>query len=410
MTAARATTRRQAGIAFILLTVLLDVIGFGIIIPVLPELVTDLLGGDSNAASTYYGFIAASFALMQFLFAPLLGALSDQVGRRPVILIALFGYAVNYALLALAPSVWWLFAARLLSGITGASVSTANAYIADISTDDNRTRHYGLLGAAFGLGFIIGPGLGGVLGHLGPRVPFWFSMAIVLVNWVYGLLVLPESLPVERRRPFSWARANPFTSIANLRRYPLVLGLSAAFVLLSLGQRGMESVWVLYTDYRYGWQAVHNGLAMALVGVLTAAVQAGLVRVVVPRIGERRAIVVGLLLSTVSLALCGLAAQGWMMLAVLAVAALGGLAPPAIQSLVARSVAADEQGSVQGTITSLMSLTAVVAPLIATQLFACFTGPDTPVVLPGAPFFMSASLVLGALLVALPVLRRRQTG
>lgn len=410
MTEASTRARRQAGMPFILVTVLLDVIGFGIIIPVLPQLVTDLLGGDSSRASSYYGYIAAGFALMQFLFAPLFGALSDQVGRRPVILIALFGYAVNFALIALAPSVGWLFAARLLSGITGASITTANAYVADISTDDNRAKHYGLIGAAFGLGFIIGPGLGGVLGHLGPRVPFWFSMAIVLVNWTYGLLVLPESLPAERRRPFSWRKANPFSSIANLRRYPLVLGLSAAFVLVALGQRGMETVLVLYTNYRYGWHELQNGLMMVLAGVLTVAVQGGLTRVAVPRLGERRAVVVGLLISTLGMALYGLAAQGWMLLAVMALASLGGIAPPAIQSLVARSVATDEQGSVQGTVSSLMSLTSIVAPLIATQLFAYFTGPHAPVALPGAPFFMSAIFLLGALLATIPVLRRSRPG
>jgi DHA1 family tetracycline resistance protein-like MFS transporter len=393
--------------AFILLTVLLDVIGVGIIIPVLPQLVTDFLGGDASEAAKYYGIIAAAFALMQFLCAPLFGSLSDQVGRRPVILISLFGFAVNYALLALAPSLRWLLVARLLSGITGASITTANAYIADISTDDNRAQNYGMIGAAFGLGFIIGPGLGGLLGQLGPRVPFWVAMAIVMLNWLYGLLVLPESLPADRRRPFSWHRANPFSSIVNLRRYPLVLRLSAAFVLLSLGHRGMETIWVLYTNHRYGWHELQNGLAMALVGILTAAVQGGLVRIVVPRLGDRRAAVIGLCISTVAMALFGLAAAGWMMLAVVVLNSLGGIAPPAIQSLVASQVSPAEQGSVQGTVTSLMSLTSIIAPLIATQLFSYFTKPDAPIHLPGAPFFMGAVFFLGALLVAITAFQKR---
>jgi DHA1 family tetracycline resistance protein-like MFS transporter len=398
-------TRRKAGMAFILVTLFLDILGIGIIVPVLPHLVTDMLGGDTSRAAFYYGAIAASFALMQFLFAPVLGALSDRVGRRPVLLVALFGFGVNYVMLGLAPTLAWLFAARILSGITGASITTGNAYIADISTSENRAQNYGLVGAAFGLGFIFGPAIGGVLGHFGPRVPFFAAAVIVMLNWLYGLLVLPESLPRERRRPFSWSAANPLGSIIQLRKYKMVAGLAISFVFVALAQRGLESIWVLYTQYRYGWEELQNGLALALVGLMAAFVQGYLIRRIVPRIGERSAVMLGLAVAIAGFVLYGLSTQGWMMLAVVVVTSLGGIAGPAIQGLVAGSVSPAEQGAVQGSLTSLMSLTAIFAPVIATQLFGICTGNGAPVELPGAPFFAGALFLMVALAAVLRAFR-----
>lgn len=388
--------------AFILVTLFLDVLGLGIVIPVFPELVTDFLDGDVSRASVYYGFLASSFALMQFVFAPVLGALSDRFGRRPVLLIALFGFGVNYLILAWAPTLAWLFVARILSGIMGASFTTAHAYIADISTRHNRAANFGLAGAAFGLGFIFGPALGGLLGHLGPRVPFLVSAAIVLLNWLYGLLILPESLPAERRRPVSLREANPLGGMALLARYPLVAGLAVTFVLVSLAQRGMESIWVLYTHYRYGWEELHNGLALALVGLMGALVQGGLVRRVVPRLGERRAILIGIAIATAAYVLYGLAFHPAMLLATILLGSLGAIGPPAIQSLVAGTVSPREQGATQGALTSLMSMTAIVAPLIATQLFSACTGDDAVVELPGIPFLAGALFMA----ISIPLLLR----
>jgi DHA1 family tetracycline resistance protein-like MFS transporter len=400
------TSGRRAGMAFILVTLFLDILGIGIIVPVLPHLVTDMLSGDTSRAAFYYGAIAASFALMQFLFAPLLGALSDRLGRRPVLLVSLFGFGVNYVMLGLAPTIGWLFAARVLCGISGASVTTANAYIADISDASNRSQNYGLVGAAFGLGFIFGPAIGGILGHFGPRVPFFAAAAIVLVNWFYGLLVLPESLPREHRRPFSWSAANPLGSLLLLRNFPMVAGLAVSFVFVALSQRGLESVWVLYTHYRFGWEELQNGLALALVGIMAALVQGVLIRRIVPWMGERRAVLTGLVIGMLGMVLYGLAYRGWMMLAVIFITSLSGIAGPAIQGLVAGSVSPSAQGSVQGALTSLMSLTAIFAPLIATQLFGTFTGNGVPVELPGAPFFAGAIFLAAALAGVLRVFRR----
>ncbi len=389
---------RKAGMVFILITLFLDVLGIGIIIPILPQLVTDFVGGDAGEAAFYYGLIASSYALMQFLFAPLLGALSDRFGRRPVILLSLFGFGVDYLILALAPNLIWLLIGRLFAGIMGATITAANAYIADISTPQTRAQNFGLVGAAFGLGFILGPALGGVLGSIAPRLPFYAAAVLVLLNWLYGWFILPESLAPENRCRFSWRDANPFGSIVGLRRYPLVAGLAGAFVFIALAQRGLETVWVLYTNYRFGWLELQNGLSLALVGVMTALVQGFLIRLIVPKLGERRAILLGLAVSVISLLLYGLAFQGWMMMLIIVFSSFGAIAGPAIQGLVTGAVAPSEQGQVQGSLTSLLSLSSIFAPLLSSFLFSYFTSEAAPLKLPGAPFFSGALLMLVALL------------
>jgi MFS transporter, DHA1 family, tetracycline resistance protein len=434
--------KRQAAIVFILITLFIDILGIGIIIPVLPELIktfvakevallpqselealsattetttpvpgekvkTPLERAVDSRTGFYFGILAALYAAMQFVFAPILGALSDRFGRRPVILLSLLGLGIDYLILAFAPSLAWLFAGRIIAGIMGASFTAANAYIADISTPENRAQNFGFIGIAFGLGFIFGPVLGGLLGGINIHLPFFVSAGLVFVNLLYGIFVLPESLKAENRSKFSWARANPVSSLLNLRKYPLVFGLAGAFLFLTLAQGGLQNVWVLYTGYRFGWGELTNGLTLGLVGVMAAVVQGGLVRPIIKRLGERGAIVMGLAISVASFFFYGLAWQGWMMLVVIVLSAVGGVAQPAIQGLVAGSVQANEQGTVQGALTSLFSLTSVFAPLIfVTGLFSYFTSANAPFNLPGAPFFLGALFNLIAVLVVIQVFRK----
>jgi DHA1 family tetracycline resistance protein-like MFS transporter len=378
---------------FILITVFIDVLGIGIIIPILPELVKDFVGGSTAQAGRWFGIIAATYATTQFFFAPILGSLSDRFGRRPIILVSLFGLGIDYLIQGFAPSIGWLFLGRIIAGIMGASFTTANAYIADVSGPEDRARNFGLIGVAFGLGFIFGPALGGFLGEFHLRLPFFGSAALALVNWLYGYFVLPESLPQEKRGSFSWEKANPVGSLKVLKTYPLVAGLAVSFIFIGLAQRGLEVVWVLYTGHRFGWDEGTNGLSLALVGFMAILVQGGLVKPFVKRFGERRSILFGLVVATLSFLGYGLANEGWMMFAVIVVGALGGVAGPSIQGLIAGTVEAHDQGKIQGAITSLMSLTSIFAPLIfATGLFSYFTSPAAPVELPGAPFLVGSAL------------------
>jgi DHA1 family tetracycline resistance protein-like MFS transporter len=391
---------RRAALPFILATLFLDILGIGIVIPVLPELVKQFAGGDTSLASRYVGVIGGCYSLMLFLFAPLMGALSDRFGRRPIILASLFGLGIDFLIQGFAPNLGWLFAGRLLAGMMGASISTANAYVADISRPEDRARNYGLIGVMFGLGFIFGPALGGLLGGWHLRLPFFAAAALALVNWLYGFFFLPESLPPERRSSLSPGKMNPLGSLGRLRAYPLVFRLSAAFVCMSLAQRGLESVWVLYTSYRYGWDEFTNGLALGLVGFMAVVVQGGLIRPTIKRFGETRTLLFGLSVSTLAFLGYGLAPQGWMIPCIIAFGALGGVTGPAIQSLVAGAVPSGEQGKVQGALTSLMSLTNIAAPLLFTAgLFGHFTSAEAAVKLPGAPFLAGSLLLLAALVI-----------
>lgn len=392
-----ASNGRAAGMVFIFVTMFLDIVGIGLIIPIMPQLVAQFVGGDLSDASRYFGALASVYTLMQFLFAPMLGALSDQVGRKPVLLFSLLGTAVSYLIMALAPSLAWLFVGRTLAGIAGASLTVATTYIADVSSPEDRAKNFGMVGAAFGLGFIVGPAVGGLLGNLDIRWPFYAAAVITVANFLYGLWMVPESHARENRRAFTWAKANPISWIKLLRRYPVVLGLTGTFVLMGLAQNALQSTWVLFTTYRFQWTTADNGAALAMVGVTAAVVQGGLIRVLLPKLGERRAILFGLLIGALAFLLYGLATHGWMMYAIMTAGSLGGIAGPAIQGLVSREVGPYEQGAVQGALTSLMSLTGVVGPLIANQLFAEFTAPHAPVKVPGIAFFLGAVLMLVAL-------------
>ena len=390
--------KRQAAISFILITVLIDMIGIGLIIPVLPKLVTQLYGGNLSEGSHVYGWFIAVYALMQFVLSPVLGNLSDAYGRRPVLLLSLFGAGLDYLLMAFAPTWRWLFLGRVLAGITGANITTANAYIADISAPADRAKNFGLLGACFGIGFIVGPVLGGLLGGIHYRLPFLVTAGLSLLNWLYGWFVLPESHAVENRRAFTWANANPLASLGVLRRYPMVLALSATILFERLAHDALPATWVLYTTWRFNWSVRDNGLSLALVGVVYAVIAGGLTGKIVGALGERRSIILGLSVGALTFVAYGLATKGWMMYLFIVLGCLGGIAMPALQSLITKYTAADEQGVVQGAITSIHSLAAIFGPLIATSLFGYFTAPQAVWQLPGAAFLAGAVLIaLGAL-------------
>ena len=385
---------------FIFITLLIDVIGIGIIIPVVPALIEKLTGEGISVAATYGGWLTFAYAIFQFLFSPILGALSDRFGRRPILLFSLFGLGLDYIFQAFAPTIFWLFIGRIIAGITGASFTTATAYIADISTPEKRAQNFGMVGAAFGLGFIIGPLIGGFASTGGTHVPFLVAAGLSLLNFIYGYFALPESLSLKNRRRFDWKRANPIGSLKQLKRYPLVMGLVGSFVLLFIASHAVQSNWVYYTVYQFHWTEKEVGLSLAFVGIMIAIVQGGLIRFIMPKLGQHRAIYVGLVLNMISLVLFGLANQGWMMYAILLPYAIAGIAGPAMQGIMSSEVPANEQGELQGGLTSVMSLTSIVGPLLMNNLFAYFTMASAPFLFPGAPFMAGAVMVLVAVFLA----------
>jgi MFS transporter, DHA1 family, tetracycline resistance protein len=391
---------RKPALGFIFITLLLDVMGIGIIIPVIPKFISQLIGGDLSNASVYCGWMMFAFAIMQFLFSPVLGSLSDRYGRRPILLISLFGFGVDYLIIAFAPTVGWLFVGRILAGIMGASFTTASAYIADISTPEKRAQNFGLIGAAFGLGFIIGPVLGGVLGQYGLRVPFLVAAGLTFVNWAYGYFVLPESLHKRNRRRFDIRRANPIGSLIQLRKYPVISGMVASLVCVYVAGFATQSTWTFFTMETFHWSESLVGYSLGLVGLLMAIVQGGLVRVINPWLGPVRSIYVGLAFYGLGLVMIAFAPQGWMLFAIMVPFSLGGIANPAVQGIISNEVPANEQGELQGALTSLMSVTSIVGPVLMTSLFSYFTAKGAPVYFPGAPFMMGAVLVLASALLA----------
>ena len=382
---------KNAALGFIFVTILIDVIGFGIIIPVMPRLISTMINGTMSEAAKYGGWLLFAYAIMQFIFSPIMGRLSDQYGRRPVLLMSLFGFGIDYLLLVFAPNIGWLFVGRLIAGITGASFTTATAYIADISTPEKRAQNFGLMGAAFGLGFIIGPALGGVFANMGVRAPFVAAAVLTFINWLYGYFILPESLSLENRRKFEWQGANPIGSLKNLRKYPAVSGLVISFTLIYIGSHALQSTWSFYNIYKFQWKESQVGISLAGVGVMVSFVQGFLIRKAIPALGQTKSVLIGLLLYSIGMVLFAFASQGWMMYAFTVVYCLGGISGPALQGYISSHVPPNAQGELQGALTSLISVTSIIGPLLMNNLFAWFTQSDH-LQFPGAPFIAGAVL------------------
>jgi len=381
-------------LAFIFITMLVDTIGLGIIIPVTPKLITELTGEGMSEAARWGGWLFFVFALMQFFCAPAIGNLSDRFGRRPVLILSLAMLGVDYLITALAPTIFWLFVGRFLSGIAGAAYPTANAYIADVSPPEKRAANFGLVGAAFGIGFVVGPAIGGLLGQYGARVPFYVSAGIAFANALYGFLVLKESLAPERRRKFELWRANPLGALVALRRFPAMLGLFGVIVLMRLAHDANPVIWTYYTMLKFNWSPIQVGYSLMVVGAMLAFVFSVVTRIVVPRIGEVRSIYLGLACGTVGFMGYAFASRGWVLYAWMAVWVLMGLAGPSLNAIMSKLVGPAEQGELQGALASLGSLTSVAAPPILSNLFGYFTSDAAPIYFPGAAFF-AASLCLG---------------
>ena len=419
---------RQPAVGFIFVTLALAIVGFGLLIPVLPKLIVQFKGGDVTNGSHAYGLLIGVYALMQFIGSPILGSLSDRFGRRRIILIATAGSAIDYVIMACAPSLSWLVVARIISGFTAGVYATANAYIADVTPPEKRAGAFGLLGAAFGIGFIVGPALGGVLGKIDLHLPFWVAAGCSALNWFWGLLVLPESLKPENRRPFSWARANPVGALVALKRLPAVLGLAEGYFILMVAQTMMFSMWALYTAYRYHWESDQVGYSLMAAGVLSGVVQATLVKKIVPKLGEARAVLIGFTISALAYVGYGLAPYGWMIYAIMAAGCFAGISGPALQSYITKHVPPNEQGAAQGVLGGLQSLAGIPGPLIATWSFGWaisndpdihlprwlsgFDGPVTWLVHhllpkhPGVAFFEAALFIVIAMLLAMRSFRK----
>jgi MFS transporter, DHA1 family, tetracycline resistance protein len=398
--------RRQAAFAFIFATILLDMLSLGVVIPVLPKLVTDFMGGDTESAARVFGVFGTAWALMQFLFSPLQGALSDRFGRRAVILISNLGIGLDYVLMALAPTIGWLFAGRVISGITSASISTAYAYVADVTPPDKRAARFGLLGAAFGAGFVLGPALGGLAGVVSPRLPFWIAAGLSLANAAYGFFVLPESLPHSIRTPFAWRRANPLGALVLLRSHAELFGLAGVNFIDNLAHAVLPSVSVLYMSYRYGWNERDVGLTLAGVGAASIVVQGAIVGPLTRWIGERGALLLGLAFGIAGFAVFGLAETGAIFWIGIPLLAMWGVASPASLSLMSRLVGAAEQGQLQGANASIMGVANLIGPGLFTQTFAFGIGAARDWNVPGAAFFLSAVLLVAAVAVAWRTTRR----
>ena len=392
-----ATGPRRAAVAFIFVTVLLDVLAIGLIIPVLPRLIEQFMHGDTAGAARMFGLFTTAWALMQFLFSPITGSLSDRFGRRPVLLLSCLGLGLDYVFMALAPSLGWLLVGRIISGITAASFSTALAYISDVTPVEKRAASFGLMGAAFGAGFVLGPAVGGLLGGLSPRAPFWASAVLALLNFAYGLFVLPESLSKSNRRPFDWKRANPVGALALLAHRAGLLELVSVYGLYMLAHMALQSTFVLYTEHRYGWSAQTVGLMLAGVGACTILVQGALVGPAVRRFGERRTLLLGLTGGLFGFIAYGLAGTGAALMASVPIFGLMFFTGPPLQALLARRVAANEYGLLQGTNASVMGITGIVGPILFTQIYAYFLRPHGGVSVPGAPFFCGALLLVVAI-------------
>ncbi len=386
--------KREAGLIFIFITLLIDVIGFGIIIPVIPTFISKLIHGDMSQAAMWGGALMFTYSVVQFFAAPIMGGLSDQYGRRPVLLACLLAFAIDFVISGMAPTIGWLFVGRFIAGITGASFSTANAYIADITPPEKRAQNFGMVGAAFGIGFIIGPAIGGLLGQISERLPFFAAAGLAFLNFLYGYFILPESLPKENRRPFDIKRASPFGSIKNLYRYPVVLSLIWSFIFISIAAHANQSTWGYITMEKFKWDSKMVGISLGWVGLTVAIVQGGLSRIIIPKLGQTKSVYIGLIIYSLGFTLFAFATEGWMMFAFMTLFAFGGIAGPSLQSIISSQVPANEQGEMQGTLTSFISLTSIIGPLLMTNLFAYFTHSSSKIYFPSAPFLMGALLCL----------------
>ena len=403
------TLTKKSALGFIFVTLLIDTMGWGLIIPVMADLIAELKQIPVNEASTYGAYLLSAFAIVQFICAPIIGNLSDKYGRRPILLLSLLGFGIDYIIQALAPTYWILFIGRIVAGVTGASFTTASAYIADVSPDaTSRAKNFGVIGAAFGLGFVLGPALGALLSHWGIRAPFFAAAGLCLINCIYGYFMLPESLPVTNRRDFSWKRANPFGSLKFLTHHPEIGGLAACFFLIYLGAQAVQSNWNFFTIYRFNWSEKMVGISLAVVGVLIGLVQGVLTRMVVPKLGNNKSIYLGLGLYVLGLVLFAFATEGWMMFAFLVPYCLGGICGPSLQSVISGEVPANQQGELQGSLTSLMSLTTIIGPLIMNGSFAYFTSSKAPFIFPGIHFLIGAVCILAGALIAYSVLTKRK--
>lgn len=400
--------RRFSGpLAFIFITLLIDFIGFGIIMPVVPKLIGQLIGGNESDASWYGGWLTFAYAFMQFFFAPILGGLSDKYGRRPVLLLSMAGMGIDYLFLAYAPDIFWLFVGRIFIGITGASMTAASAYIADVSTPEKRAQNFGLLGMAVGIGFMLGPVIGGLVSHAwGLRAPFFLTAGLSLLNALYGYFILPESLKPENRRPFEWSRANPWGGLRQMKRYRYIYPLLGSVALIYTAIHAIQSNWTYYTMFIFKWTESMVGYSLSFAGLMLIIVQGGLIRIVLPKLGYHRAVYIGLLIYGVSFLLFAAATDGWMMFPILGLYGLGGIFGPSLQGVISNQVPPNEQGELQGTFTSLISLTNIVGPLLMTGLFHHFTQADAPVYFPAAPFVMAAVLTLLGAVLAIRAFRK----
>lgn len=400
---------RQAAVGFIFITLLIDVTGLGIIIPVMPKLIQELTGSTNSEAASYGGWLISAYAIMQFLFAPIMGGLSDKYGRRPVLLASLFGFGIDYLFLAFAPTLAWLFVGRLIAGVMGASFTTAGAYMADISTPEKRAQNFGMIGAAFGLGFIIGPVIGGLLGGMGSRIPFIAAAILTLINCLYGYFILPESLKPENRRAFEWKRANPIGTLKSLFRYKVIAGLFVALAFVYISSHAVQSNWAYYTIEKFQWSETMIGISLGVVGLVFAIVQGGLIRIIIPKLGQEKSLYVGLALYAAGFLLYAFATESWMMFAFTIVYCLGGIAGPALQGIMSTVVPANEQGELQGGFTSLMSISSIIGPFLMNGLFSHFTGPDAPFYFPGAALVVGAVLTLASAVFARSTLKKNRS-
>jgi len=399
---------KSAAIGFIFVTLLIDTIGFGLVIPVFPKLVQQLAHADLSVAAQYGGWLVTCYAIMQFLFAPVLGNLSDRFGRRPVLLFSLLGFGLDYAFQGFAPTIGWLFVGRAIAGVTGASFTTASAYIADISTPENRAQNFGLIGVAFGVGFIAGPALGGLLGGFGLRIPFFAAAGFSLLNALFGYFVLPESLSLEKRRKFDWKRANPLGAILNFRKYPALTGLFVSVIFIYTAAHAVQTTWTYYNMEKFKWSTGMVGYSLAFVGLMVALVQGLLIRPVIPWLGPKKSVYIGLLFYVLGYVLFAFANQGWLMFLFLVPYCLGGISGPSLQSLLSGHVPPDEQGELQGLLTSLMSATSIFGPLLMTGLFAYYTRPGGHIYFPGAPFLAGAFFIGCSVVIAYLTLRKEK--